>query len=46
MVVAPLVLKGTEAFLSELDTVTLEDLCNRAQAEGVVEPITPLDFTI
>ncbi|WP_414472363.1 RrF2 family transcriptional regulator [Microvirga sp. M2] len=45
-VVAPLVTKGTEAFLSELDKVTVEDLCTRAQDEAVVEPSTPVDFTI
>src|SRR3954465_8859251 len=46
VVVAPLVMRGTEAFLAELDTVTVEDLCNRAQAEAVIEPTTPVDFTI
>ncbi|MEZ0172510.1 Rrf2 family transcriptional regulator [Microvirga sp. TS319] len=45
-VVAPLVTKGTEAFLAELDKVTVEDLCNRAQEEAVVEATTPVDFTI
>ncbi|HEU6442479.1 MAG TPA: Rrf2 family transcriptional regulator [Microvirga sp.] len=45
-VVAPLVSKGTEAFLAELDKVTVEDLCNRAQAEAVGEPAMPADFTI
>ena len=46
VVVAPLVAKGTEAFLSELDKVTVEDLCNQAQAEAVVEPGNPVDFII
>lgn len=46
IVVAPLVQRGTEAFLTELDKVTVEDLCNRAQAEAVVEQATPVDFTI
>lgn len=45
-VVAPLVSKGTDAFLAELDKVTVEDLCNRAQAEAAVEQTTPVDFTI
>ncbi|MGO4387534.1 Rrf2 family transcriptional regulator [Microvirga sp. 2YAF29] len=45
-VVAPLVTRGTEAFLIELDKVTVEDLCNRAQAEAVVESAIPTDFTI
>jgi hypothetical protein len=38
--------QGTEAFLAELDKVTVEDLCNRAQAEGAVEPASVVDFTI
>ncbi len=46
VVVAPLVTRGTEAFLTELDKVTIEDLCNRAQAEAVVEPSISADFTI
>lgn len=46
VVVAPLVVRGTEAFLTELDKVTVEDLCNQAQAEGVAETTTPVDFTI
>jgi Rrf2 family protein len=46
VVVAPLVTRGTEAFLTELDKVTVEDLCNRAQAEAVVESSIPADFTI
>ncbi len=45
-VVAPIVQQGTEAFLAELDKVTVEDLCNRAQAEAVVEATSPADFTI
>jgi Rrf2 family transcriptional regulator, iron-sulfur cluster assembly transcription factor len=45
-VVAPLVTRGTEAFLTELDKVTIEDLCNRAHAEAVVEASIPVDFTI
>jgi len=45
-VIAPIVQLGTEAFLAELDRVTVEDLCNRAQAEGAVEPASAADFTI
>lgn len=45
-VVAPLVAQGTEAFLAELDNVTVEDLCSRAQAQAVVETTGSLDFTI
>jgi Rrf2 family iron-sulfur cluster assembly transcriptional regulator len=45
-VVSPLVQRGTEVFLAELDKVSVEDLCNRAQAEGAVETTSPVDFTI
>lgn len=45
-VVEPLVRRGTEAFLAELDRVTVEDLCDRAQAELAVEPAPHVDFTI
>jgi Rrf2 family transcriptional regulator, iron-sulfur cluster assembly transcription factor len=46
IVVDPLVKRGTEAFLAELDQVTVEDLCNRAQAEAAVERTSLADFTI
>ena len=46
VVITPIVQLGTEAFLAELDRVTVEDLCNRAQAEGAVEPASAADFTI
>ncbi|QFU17957.1 RrF2 family transcriptional regulator [Microvirga thermotolerans] len=45
-VVEPLVRKGIDAFLAELDRVTVEDLCNEAQSETEVEQATPADFTI
>jgi Rrf2 family protein len=45
-VVEPLVRRGTDAFLAELDQVTVEDLCARAQAEAAVEQTIPVDFTI
>jgi Rrf2 family transcriptional regulator, iron-sulfur cluster assembly transcription factor len=45
-VVAPLVQRGTEAFLAELDKVTIEDLCRSAQAQAVADPAFPVDFTI
>ena len=45
-VVEPLVRRGTEAFLAELDQVTVEDLCVQAQAEAAVEPSVSVDFTI
>jgi Rrf2 family protein len=45
-VVEPLVKRGTEAFLAELDQVTVDDLCQQAQAEGAAEQTSPVDFTI
>ncbi|ANY78765.1 Rrf2 family transcriptional regulator [Microvirga ossetica] len=45
-VVSPLVQRGTEAFLSELDKVTVEDLCQKAQAEAAVDAMPAVDFTI
>src|SRR5918998_5101431 len=45
-VVSPLVQRGTEAFLTELDQVTVEDLCQKAQAESAVDSIPAVDFTI
>lgn len=45
-VVAPVVSRGTEVFLAELDKVTIEDLCAKAQEEGVVETSLTADFTI
>jgi Rrf2 family protein len=45
-VVAPLVQQGTEAFLAQLDTVTVEDLCQKAQAASAVETMPNVDFTI
>jgi len=45
-VVGPLVARGTAAFLSELDGVTLDDLCARAQATGAAQGRSDGDFTI
>lgn len=45
-VIEPVVQQGTDTFLAELDQVTVDDLCARAQAEGAVEVVSPLDFTI
>ena len=45
-VVAPLVRKGFDAFLAELDQMTVEDLCNRAEEEAVVDRSSSVDFTI
>jgi Rrf2 family protein len=46
VVVAPLVQRGTEAFLAELDQVTVEDLCAEAQAQAASEIPPTVDFTI
>jgi Rrf2 family protein len=45
-VIEPLVKRGTDSFLAELDKMTVEDLCHRAQAEGAVEQAAHIDFTI
>ncbi|KAB0268365.1 RrF2 family transcriptional regulator [Microvirga brassicacearum] len=46
LVVGPLVERGIAAFLAELDSVTVEDLCTRAQAAGATEDLPAADFTI
>jgi Rrf2 family protein len=46
LVVGPLVERGTAAFLAELEGVTVEDLCARAQAAGAIEGLPVGDFTI
>jgi Rrf2 family protein len=45
-VVGPLVQRGTEAFLGELDKVTVEDLCQQAQVESAAGSASTVDFTI
>ncbi|MGO4706386.1 Rrf2 family transcriptional regulator [Microvirga sp. 2MCAF38] len=45
-IIMPVVEKGTNVFLAALDEVTVEDLCNRALAEGAVETLAVVDFTI
>ena len=45
-VVGPLVERGKAAFLSELEGVTVEDLCVRAKAEGAIDALPTGDFTI
>lgn len=46
IVVEPLVQRGTESFLAELDRVTVEDLCRQAQAQGAAGTAAHIDFTI
>jgi Rrf2 family protein len=46
VVVGPLVRRGTEAFLAELDQVTVEALCHKAQAVAAIDVSPSSDFTI
>ena len=45
-VVGPLVELAAAAFLAELDGVTVDDLCARAQIAGATDTLPPGDFTI
>jgi Rrf2 family protein len=45
-VVEPAVKRATDAFLAELDTVTVEELCRRAEETKAVELPAGVDFTI
>jgi Rrf2 family iron-sulfur cluster assembly transcriptional regulator len=45
-VIEPVVRQATEAFLSELDTVTVDDLCRRAQVKLKAQIPAAADFTI
>nr|WP_280953943.1 Rrf2 family transcriptional regulator [Methylobacterium terrae] len=46
LVVAPLVAEAAGAYLAALDSVTVEDLCGRAEAAQVAGPRAGPDFTI
>jgi Rrf2 family transcriptional regulator, iron-sulfur cluster assembly transcription factor len=46
LVVGPVVKQATEAFLKELDGITVDDLCRRADVKGAVESQALADFTI
>jgi Rrf2 family protein len=47
VVVGPMVVKAGSAFLSELDAVTVDDLCRQADQGAVfTEPLATADFTI
>ncbi len=47
VVVGPLWSQSEQEFLSQLDQITVEELCRRARAAGLAsEPAKPLDFTI
>lgn len=46
-VIAPMVTVAAEGLMAALDSVTVEDLCNRSQKVGVFQGNTPtVDFTI
>jgi Rrf2 family transcriptional regulator, iron-sulfur cluster assembly transcription factor len=45
-VIEPVVKLATAAFLDELDEVTVDDLCRRAEAAAAVEVPSAADFTI
>ena len=45
-VVEPAVSKGSQAFLRELDTVTVDDLCVEAGVAGAIQIPPMADFTI
>jgi Rrf2 family transcriptional regulator, iron-sulfur cluster assembly transcription factor len=45
-VIEPAIQKGAMAFLKELDSVTVDDLCHQADAAGAVEHRATSDFTI
>ncbi len=46
LVVGPVMNKATEAFLKELDGISVDDLCRRAAAKSAVEREPLVDFTI
>jgi Rrf2 family protein len=45
-VVEPAVKNASDVFLAELDRVTVDDLCRKAEAERAVELLVVADFTI
>src|SRR4051812_12181989 len=45
-VIGPVVAQATDAFLGELDRVTIDDLCRQAEAKSTEAPPIPADFTI
>jgi Rrf2 family iron-sulfur cluster assembly transcriptional regulator len=46
LVIEPAVRQATEAFLTELDGITVDDLCRQAEANTAVEVPALVDFTI
>jgi Rrf2 family iron-sulfur cluster assembly transcriptional regulator len=45
-VVGPAVKKATDAFLADLDNVTVDELCREAEAKAAVTVPASIDFTI
>ncbi|MBV9218641.1 MAG: Rrf2 family transcriptional regulator [Methylobacteriaceae bacterium] len=45
-VVDPVVERATQAFLAELEAVTIEEMCRRAGAQAVEGLVASVDFTI
>jgi Rrf2 family iron-sulfur cluster assembly transcriptional regulator len=45
-VIGPVVARATEAFLTDLDRVTIDDLCRQAEARSTETTAMPHDFTI
>jgi DNA-binding IscR family transcriptional regulator len=46
VVIEPAVKRAASAFLSELDALTIDDLCRRAEAEDAIESAPMADFAI
>ena len=46
LVIGPVVARATDAFLAELDRVTIDDLCREAEAKSTEAVHMPADFTI
>ena len=46
VVIEPAVKSAASAFLSELDALTIDDLCRRAEAEATIESAPMADFAI
>jgi hypothetical protein len=46
LVVEPEVKTASHAFLTHLDSITVEALCDSAQARGLISGTEPADFSI
>lgn len=45
-IVEPVVKQATDAFLADLDRITVDDLCRRAEEAQAIEPPASADFAI